>query len=93
MLKFNFIIFFISCFMVSFFYKHILLNLLSLEFLMINLFLIIYKIFNFMGINFFFFNFFLTISICESILGLTILVYMIRNSGNDYSNLLKLIKW
>nr|YP_010411517.1 NADH dehydrogenase subunit 4L [Euurobracon yokahamae]UJJ81892.1 NADH dehydrogenase subunit 4L [Euurobracon yokahamae] len=89
----NMMNFFISCLMVSFFYKHILLTLISLEFLMMNLFMNMYNIFNLMNFNYFFFNLFLTISICEGIMGLTILVYMIRNSGNDFSILLKLIKW
>nr|AHA52509.1 NADH dehydrogenase subunit 4L [Euurobracon breviterebrae] len=89
----NMMNFFISCLMTSFFYKHILLTLLSLEFLMINLFLTMYNIFNLMNFNFFFFNMFLKVKICEGIMGLTILIYLIRNSGNDYSLLLKLIKW
>nr|QKZ95166.1 NADH dehydrogenase subunit 4L [Habrobracon hebetor] len=93
MMKIILILFFISIFMTIFFYKHILLNLISLEFLMINLFMNIYYTLNYLNMNFYFFNLFLTISICEGVMGLSILVYMMRNTGNDYSKILNLIKW
>nr|QXM16866.1 NADH dehydrogenase subunit 4L [Neoneuromus niger] len=66
--------------------KHLLLMLLSLEFIVISLFMglmIILKVYNFEN---FFTMFFLTFSVCEGALGLGILVSMIRTHGNDYFN-------
>nr|AHA52556.1 NADH dehydrogenase subunit 4L [Pambolus sp. QL-2013] len=85
--------FLISSMMFSFYYKHILLTLISLEFMMINLMLLMYMMLNYMNMNLYFPTFFLTISICEGILGLSIMVYLIRNMGNDYMNILNLMKW
>nr|YP_010350253.1 NADH dehydrogenase subunit 4L [Virgulibracon endoxylaphagus]UOK09633.1 NADH dehydrogenase subunit 4L [Virgulibracon endoxylaphagus] len=93
MFLFNFMFFFISMLMVSFYYNHILLNLISLEFLMVNLFYNIYYLNNYINLNMYFYNFFLCVMICEGILGLSLMIYMIRNSGNDYSNLFVLLKW
>nr|QXM16892.1 NADH dehydrogenase subunit 4L [Neoneuromus similis]QXM16918.1 NADH dehydrogenase subunit 4L [Neoneuromus maclachlani]UFZ12900.1 NADH dehydrogenase subunit 4L [Neoneuromus ignobilis] len=66
--------------------KHLLLMLLSLEFIVISLFMglmIILKVYNFEN---FFSMFYLTFSVCEGALGLGILVSMIRTHGNDYFN-------
>nr|QXM16996.1 NADH dehydrogenase subunit 4L [Neoneuromus fenestralis] len=66
--------------------KHLLLMLLSLEFIVISLFMglmIILKVYNFES---FFSMFYLTFSVCEGALGLGILVSMIRTHGNDYFN-------
>nr|AHX97831.1 NADH dehydrogenase subunit 4L [Pseudognaptodon sp. QL-2014] len=92
-LNLSFFSFLISCFMFSFFYKHILLTLISLEFMMINMLMNLYMILINVNMNFFFITMFINIVICEGILGLSIMVYMIRNSGNDYMNLLNLMKW
>lgn len=68
----------------SFKRKHLLLILLSLEFIIISLFL---------GLSLYFYNFsyeeffliiFLTFRVCERALGLSILVRLIRVYGNDY---------
>nr|YP_010730141.1 NADH dehydrogenase subunit 4L [Protohermes motuoensis]UFZ13056.1 NADH dehydrogenase subunit 4L [Protohermes motuoensis]WEG22774.1 NADH dehydrogenase subunit 4l [Protohermes motuoensis] len=64
--------------------KHLLLMLLSLEFIVISLFMglmVFLKIFNY---EYFFSMFFLTFSVCEGALGLSILVSMVRTHGNDY---------
>nr|YP_009164789.1 NADH dehydrogenase subunit 4L [Neoneuromus tonkinensis]AKA94241.1 NADH dehydrogenase subunit 4L [Neoneuromus tonkinensis] len=66
--------------------KHLLLMLLSLEFIVVSLFMglmIILKVYNFEN---FFSMFYLTFSVCEGALGLGILVSMIRTHGNDYFN-------
>nr|YP_010580849.1 NADH dehydrogenase subunit 4L [Bruchidius siliquastri]UZT27034.1 NADH dehydrogenase subunit 4L [Bruchidius siliquastri] len=63
--------------------EHLLLMLLSLEFIVISLYLIfmIYlKMFNY---EYFFSMIFLTMSVCEGVLGLSILVSMIRVHGSD----------
>lgn len=63
--------------------KHLLLILLSLEYIVVSLFLLVFYnlIINF---DFFFCIIFLTIRVCERVLGLAILVLIIRNHGNDY---------
>lgn len=86
-------LFFISCLIFSFFYKHILLTLIRLEFIIINLTLSIYIIINILNINFYFISFFFRIMVCEAVIGLSVLVYLIRFCGNDYINLLNIIKW
>nr|YP_009630609.1 NADH dehydrogenase subunit 4L [Neonemura barrosi]QBR55129.1 NADH dehydrogenase subunit 4L [Neonemura barrosi] len=64
--------------------KHLLLTLLSLEFMVLSLFLILFIYLNLMNYELFFAMIFLTFSVCEGALGLSILVSMIRTHGNDY---------
>nr|WQM87304.1 NADH dehydrogenase subunit 4L [Ventidius karen] len=63
--------------------KHLLLTLLSLEYLVLilffSLFLFLYNYTN----EYYFIIFFLTMSVCEGVLGLSVLVSMIRCHGND----------
>nr|AVN67243.1 NADH dehydrogenase subunit 4L [Methana sp. AUS1] len=64
--------------------KHLLVTLLSLEFIVLILFLMFYLYMNFYNYELFFSMVFLTFSVCEGALGLSILVSMIRSYGNDY---------
>nr|YP_010328141.1 NADH dehydrogenase subunit 4L [Zeugodacus strigifinis]UJH19471.1 NADH dehydrogenase subunit 4L [Zeugodacus strigifinis] len=64
--------------------KHLLSMLLSLEYIVLNLFLLLFIFLNLMDYNMFFSMMFLTFSVCEGALGLSILVSMIRTHGNDY---------
>nr|ASM82692.1 NADH dehydrogenase subunit 4L [Suwallia bimaculata] len=64
--------------------KHLLLTLLSLEFMVLSLFLVLFIFLNLMNCELFFSMVFLTFSVCEGALGLSILVSMIRTHGNDY---------
>nr|AWN56271.1 NADH dehydrogenase subunit 4L [Glena unipennaria] len=64
--------------------KHFLLMLLSLEFIVISLFLNIFMYLNMSGNEYFFILIYLIMSVCEGVLGLSILVSMIRVCGNDY---------
>nr|ALO77572.1 NADH deshydrogenase subunit 4L [Lamiinae sp. GENSP02] len=64
--------------------KHLLVMLLSLEFIMISLYLNMFIYFANLTYEFFFLMIFLTMSVCEGVLGLAILVSMIRVHGNDY---------
>nr|AXS65215.1 NADH dehydrogenase subunit 4L [Chrysomeloidea sp. 4 KM-2017] len=66
------------------FRKHFLMMLLSLEFLVLSLYLAIFLYFSFYDYEHFFSLIFLTMSVCEGSLGLAILVMMIRSHGNDY---------
>nr|AYW52190.1 NADH dehydrogenase subunit 4L [Lamiinae sp. 1 ACP-2013] len=64
--------------------KHLLSMLLSLEFIVISVFMNMFIYFSNMNYEFFFCLIFLTMSVCEGVLGLSVLVSMIRSYGNDY---------
>nr|YP_010155454.1 NADH dehydrogenase subunit 4L [Haemagogus leucocelaenus]QQX45034.1 NADH dehydrogenase subunit 4L [Haemagogus leucocelaenus] len=64
--------------------KHLLCTLLSLEFMVLMLFMLLFLYLNFMDYEMYFSMFFLTFCVCEGVLGLSILVSMIRTHGNDY---------
>nr|APX40625.1 NADH dehydrogenase subunit 4L [Psylliodes chrysocephala] len=64
--------------------KHLLLMLLSLEFIVISLYLNLFMYLMMMNYEFFFSMIFLTISVCEGVLGLSILIMMVRVHGNDF---------
>nr|YP_010926085.1 NADH dehydrogenase subunit 4L [Agrilus zanthoxylumi]WKF51814.1 NADH dehydrogenase subunit 4L [Agrilus zanthoxylumi] len=63
---------------------HLLLTLLSLEFIVLSLYFLSSIYLSLMTFEFFFLMIFLTFSVCEGALGLSILVSMIRTHGNDY---------
>nr|BAJ24474.1 NADH dehydrogenase subunit 4L [Orestes mouhotii] len=68
----------------SFNRDHFLITLLSLEYIVLSLFWLIF-IFMFMGlIDLYFMMFLLTFWVCEATLGLSLLVSLIRGFGNDY---------
>nr|UQJ75114.1 NADH dehydrogenase subunit 4L [Neotermes sp.] len=64
--------------------KHLLATLLSLEFMVLVLFIVIYFYLCFFCCELYFVMLFLVFSVCEGSLGLSILVSMIRGFGNDY---------
>lgn len=85
-------IFIRSCFIFSYFYKHILLTLIRLEFIIINIIYNIYFTILINEINLFFIAIFLAIAVCERVLGLSLLIHLVRLSGNDYTNNISIIK-
>lgn len=64
--------------------KHLLSILLRLEFIVLVLFLYLFIYLNLLGYEGFFSIIYLTFSVCEGALGLSILVSIIRTHGNDY---------
>nr|YP_009968786.1 NADH dehydrogenase subunit 4L [Argyra pingwuensis]QNC71311.1 NADH dehydrogenase subunit 4L [Argyra pingwuensis] len=64
--------------------KHLLSMLLSLEYMVLSLFCLMVMYLLFFGYQLFFNMMFLTFSVCEGALGLSILVSLIRTHGNDY---------
>ncbi|YP_009270981.1 NADH dehydrogenase subunit 4L (mitochondrion) [Agrilus planipennis] len=64
--------------------KHLLLTLLSLEFIVLSLYFMLSFSLMFFNYEFFFLMIFLTFSVCEGALGLSILVSLVRTHGNDY---------
>nr|AXS65094.1 NADH dehydrogenase subunit 4L [Cucujoidea sp. 8 KM-2017] len=64
--------------------SHFLIMLLSLEFVVLSLYLMIFLYLKMMNYEFFFSMLYLSFSVCEGALGLSILVSMIRMVGNDH---------
>nr|YP_010868514.1 NADH dehydrogenase subunit 4L [Apatetica glabra]WGU20047.1 NADH dehydrogenase subunit 4L [Apatetica glabra] len=64
--------------------KHLLLMLLSLEFVVLSLYFMLFIYLSYYSLEFYFSMIFLTMSVCEGALGLSILVSLIRTHGNDY---------
>lgn len=71
--------------------KHLLLLLLSLEFLVIRIYFNLVRFLRFYSYEFFFLIIFLTIMVCERALGLSVLVRVIRTHGNDYFNVFRFL--
>nr|AML25756.1 NADH dehydrogenase subunit 4L [Carabidae sp. BMNH 1274270] len=63
--------------------KHLLLMLLSLEFIILSLYMIIFIYLSMFMYEYYFSMMFLTFCVCESVLGLSLLVSLIRTHGND----------
>nr|WIW75310.1 NADH dehydrogenase subunit 4L [Mecostethus sp.] len=66
--------------------KHLLMVLLSLEYIVLSLFMFIIIFLVKFNCDYFFPVVFLVFSVCEGALGLSILVSMIRSYGNDFFN-------
>nr|QQY98748.1 NADH dehydrogenase subunit 4L [Palaemon sinensis] len=63
--------------------KHLLNALLSLEFIMVSTFWLMFGVVDFLGAESYFMMFFLTLVACEGALGLALLVSIVRSHGND----------
>jgi NADH-ubiquinone oxidoreductase chain 4L len=64
--------------------KHLLATLLSLEFIVLTLYLFLFGYLLNLGSELYFSIVFLTFAVCEGALGLSVLVSIIRTHGNDY---------
>nr|YP_010282261.1 NADH dehydrogenase subunit 4L [Melanostoma mellinum]UHM24825.1 NADH dehydrogenase subunit 4L [Melanostoma mellinum] len=64
--------------------KHLLSMLLSLEYIVLSLFYLLFIYLNMLNYENYFSMIFMTFAVCEGVLGLSILVSMIRMYGNDY---------
>nr|UPL66033.1 NADH dehydrogenase subunit 4L [Calacanthia angulosa] len=74
-------------------HKHLLLTLLSIEFLVLLLFMSFFYFFMSYTFELYFILIFLTFAVCEGALGLSILVSLIRCHGNDNINSLSPLMW
>nr|ARO47902.1 NADH dehydrogenase subunit 4L [Micromus angulatus] len=72
--------------------KHLLCTLLSLEFIVLSLFYLIFIYLMSFNFEFSFLMLFLVFSVCEGALGLSILVSMVRTHGNDFFNSFNLLR-
>nr|YP_009995489.1 NADH dehydrogenase subunit 4L [Ochthebius sculptoides]QNP09944.1 NADH dehydrogenase subunit 4L [Ochthebius sculptoides] len=64
--------------------KHLLLMLLSLEFIILSLYFMLFMSLSYYINEYYFSMVFMTMSVCEGALGLSLLVSLIRTHGNDY---------
>lgn len=64
--------------------KHLLATLLSLEFIVLGIYSLLFLYLISLGLEIYFTIVFLTFAVCEGALGLSILVSIIRTHGNDY---------
>nr|AFP16941.1 NADH dehydrogenase subunit 4L [Ischalia sp. BMNH 840493] len=64
--------------------KHLLLMLLSLEFIMLSVFFNLVIYLSNMDFEYFFLMVYIIFCVCEGVLGLSILVSLIRTHSNDY---------
>nr|QTZ20311.1 NADH dehydrogenase subunit 4L [Spodoptera ornithogalli] len=65
-------------------HKHLLIVLLSLEFIVLSIFFFMLVYLIFIEYDMYMLMLFLVFSVCEGALGLSILISMIRTHGNDY---------
>nr|YP_010327099.1 NADH dehydrogenase subunit 4L [Niphonyx segregata]UNP54361.1 NADH dehydrogenase subunit 4L [Niphonyx segregata] len=65
-------------------HKHLLVVLLSLEFIVLSIFFFLLVYLSMIENDLYMLMVFLVFSVCEGALGLSILVSMIRTHGNDY---------
>nr|YP_010329911.1 NADH dehydrogenase subunit 4L [Cucullia pustulata]UNP54660.1 NADH dehydrogenase subunit 4L [Cucullia pustulata] len=65
-------------------HKHLLIVLLSLEFIVLSIFFFMLIYLMMIDYDMYMLMVFLVFSVCEGALGLSILVSMIRTHGNDY---------
>nr|YP_010263903.1 NADH dehydrogenase subunit 4L [Spilarctia casigneta]UIF93596.1 NADH dehydrogenase subunit 4L [Spilarctia casigneta] len=65
-------------------HKHLLIVLLSLEYIVLSMFFFLLIYLSCIEFDMYMLMVFLVFSVCEGVLGLSILVSMIRTHGNDY---------
>nr|ALO76264.1 NADH deshydrogenase subunit 4L [Schizonycha sp. SCH01] len=83
-LGFSVVVYFCGLFSFCIKRKHLLLMLLSLEFVVLGLYFNLFLFLVYFNFEFYFGMIFLTMSVCEGALGLSILVALMRTHGNDY---------
>nr|YP_010710180.1 NADH dehydrogenase subunit 4L [Narosa fulgens]WCS41480.1 NADH dehydrogenase subunit 4L [Narosa fulgens] len=79
-----FIMFFIGNMIFASKNKHLLIVLLSLEFMVLSIFFFMLMFLSYINYDMYMLMVFLVFSVCEGALGLSILVSMIRTHGHDY---------
>nr|ATO90163.1 NADH dehydrogenase subunit 4L [Monema flavescens] len=88
MMMFNLILVFIMFYVGNMIFvskhKHLLIVMLSLEFIVLSIFFFFLIYLTFINYNMYMLMVFLVFSVCEGALGLSILVSMIRTHGHDY---------
>nr|UCC42867.1 NADH dehydrogenase subunit 4L [Geisha distinctissima] len=70
--------------------NHFLLSLLSLEFFLLSIYFYLYFFFFFYLFDFYFIIIYLVFGVCEGVLGLSLIVYLVRSFSLDYLDSLTL---
>nr|YP_010241219.1 NADH dehydrogenase subunit 4L [Neostromboceros nipponicus]QTH79156.1 NADH dehydrogenase subunit 4L [Neostromboceros nipponicus]UQS76354.1 NADH dehydrogenase subunit 4L [Neostromboceros nipponicus] len=70
---------------------NLLMILLSLEFIILLIYMMIMFYLNMIKLEMYFNMFFLVFSVCEGVLGLSILILMVRYHGNDNFQVLSIL--
>nr|YP_009692005.1 NADH dehydrogenase subunit 4l [Paradyschiria parvula]QEG77640.1 NADH dehydrogenase subunit 4l [Paradyschiria parvula] len=78
------LVFFSGCISFVMSRKHLLMMLLSLEFIVLSLFMMLMNMLSNFQFEYNLILIYLIFSVCEGALGLSILVSIIRTHGNDY---------
>nr|BAJ24578.1 NADH dehydrogenase subunit 4L [Sipyloidea sipylus] len=76
----------------SFNYDHFLITLLSLEYIVLSLFMFVFFYMFYMSFDMIYLMFMLTFWVCEATLGLSLFVSMVRGYGNDYFSSFNLLQ-
>uniref|UniRef100_UPI0030E1A82D NADH dehydrogenase subunit 4L n=1 Tax=Mecidea indica TaxID=3127717 RepID=UPI0030E1A82D len=74
-------------------HKHLLLSLLSLEYMVLSGFLCLFLVMMNYGYEIYLSMIFLVFTVCEGALGLSILVSLVRSQGNDYLSSMSTLSW
>lgn len=74
-------------------HQHILITLLSLEFIGVVTYFNLYLNLNIIERELYFILVYLTFLVCEGALGLRLLVVQIRGIGTDYLKVIRITKW
>nr|YP_010531238.1 NADH dehydrogenase subunit 4L [Nesodiprion biremis]UXW93525.1 NADH dehydrogenase subunit 4L [Nesodiprion biremis] len=69
---------------------HSFMVLLTIEFIILILYFMLFLLLNLYIMELYFIMIFLIFSVCEGVLGLSILIFMIRLHGNDYFQVLNI---
>nr|YP_010693579.1 NADH dehydrogenase subunit 4L [Scolytoplatypus sinensis]WCB99770.1 NADH dehydrogenase subunit 4L [Scolytoplatypus sinensis] len=75
--------FLLSLFIFIFKYKHFLVMLMSMEMMVLSMYLLLFNYFYFFSYEQFFSILYLIISVCESAMGLSLLVLIVRSHYKD----------
>nr|YP_010956273.1 NADH dehydrogenase subunit 4L [Kroppcarcinus siderastreicola]WMY25237.1 NADH dehydrogenase subunit 4L [Kroppcarcinus siderastreicola] len=68
----------------TYYHKHLLNSLLSLEFMMLSIYWLLSLEMSMLGSEVYIGLFFLTLTVCEGALGLSLLVLIVRSHGSDF---------
>nr|QQH14398.1 NADH dehydrogenase subunit 4L [Metallus mai] len=86
-----YMIFFMGFFNLCLNRKYLLMILLTLEFMVLLIYFQMMIFLSMFEMELFFSMFFLVFSVCEGVLGLSILVLMVRMNGNDFFQILSIL--
>nr|YP_011004821.1 NADH dehydrogenase subunit 4L [Leptomastidea bifasciata]WPT46962.1 NADH dehydrogenase subunit 4L [Leptomastidea bifasciata] len=87
-----FFMFIFSLYLYSFFFNNVMLMLMSLEFMMLSLMLMLMNLFLLINCEKLILLYLIFV-VCESVLGLIMLINLIRFNGNDNMKFMNLILW